>query len=258
MLDYLNINGEIVPHTIFPIERDGACLFRSLAFLMYGSQMQHRKVRQNIITYVISNWEKYSIMSYNKFGDNHCTQKDYQDEMSRQDTFGTTCELVAAGDMYNYFFEVYRDGNLLISCGDHNHPVKRLRFTGCLQGGHFDAYIIKNNIPNYVTNIDAEMAEQDNETGYVVNVETPIFSKNAYIYEIFGDPIPFNTEKLPTRKDIFRRLFMLYNKKTVGEGKKLHMFCETVASEIDFIWKKTKTPTISQSSIRIKVILMIS
>lgn len=36
--DYLNINGIIVPHTIIPIEKDGACLFGTLSYLMYSTQ----------------------------------------------------------------------------------------------------------------------------------------------------------------------------------------------------------------------------
>lgn len=54
-------------------------------------------------------------------------------------TFGTFSELEAAGRIFNYVFEVYRDCKLY-KVGTEGRPVKRLRFSGELAGGHLEAY----------------------------------------------------------------------------------------------------------------------
>ena len=39
----------------FPIIVDGACLFRSLSFVMYGTDLMSKKVRELIVRHVVEN-----------------------------------------------------------------------------------------------------------------------------------------------------------------------------------------------------------
>ena len=78
-------------------------------------------------------------MSSNALGDNFNSVQDYVAEMSRPQTYGTTCELEAAGQLFSVRINVFRGGKLLASFGDiTEQEVINLRFTGELFSGHFD------------------------------------------------------------------------------------------------------------------------
>lgn len=140
-VELLNINGDIIPHAIVTIIGDGACLFRALSYLMYGTQLMAREVRELIVRRVVDNWEEFSIMTHDSVGNNYTDYTEYFNDMSRLFTYGGLCELVAAGQQFEFFFEVYRNSKLYESFGDQRHPVLRLRFTQNLSNGHFDAYL---------------------------------------------------------------------------------------------------------------------
>ncbi|XP_071642973.1 uncharacterized protein [Temnothorax longispinosus] len=139
-IEFLNVNGEMVSHIIVPIIGDGACLFRALSYLMYNTQLMAREVREIIVSHVVDNWEEFSIMSHDSLGNNYNSFNEYFDEMSKPFTYGGLCELVAAGQLFGFVFEVYRNGELYESFGAEGHPVRRLRFTQDISKGHFDAY----------------------------------------------------------------------------------------------------------------------
>ncbi|XP_024893230.1 uncharacterized protein LOC112468336 [Temnothorax curvispinosus] len=130
----------MVSHIIVPIIGDGACLFRALSYLMYNTQLMAREVREIIVSHVVDNWEEFSIMSHDSLGNNYNSFNEYFDEMSKPFTYGGLCELVAAGQLFGFVFEVYRNGELYESFGAEGHPVRRLRFTQDISKGHFDAY----------------------------------------------------------------------------------------------------------------------
>ena len=46
MEEYLGVNGKFVFHKIFPIIVDGACMFRSLYFVMYGTDLMSKGARE--------------------------------------------------------------------------------------------------------------------------------------------------------------------------------------------------------------------
>ena len=56
---------------IFPTVGDGTCLFRSLSFVMYGTDLMSTDVRELIVLHVVDNWERFSIMTYGRNGDNY-------------------------------------------------------------------------------------------------------------------------------------------------------------------------------------------
>jgi hypothetical protein len=136
MFDVLNINGVPKPHRVVPMPSDGSCLFHSLSYLIYGNTQMTLAIRLNIVNYVVDNWERFVNLNVHDFP----TKEQYREAMSNPWTFGTTCELVAAGEIYPYQFQVYIDGKLLYSFGFPGHLVRKLRFTGDLDNGHFDAY----------------------------------------------------------------------------------------------------------------------
>jgi hypothetical protein len=67
-LEHLNVNAEMVPHIVVPITRNGACLFNSLSYLMYGTKQLVREVgtlvRQLIVSHVTKIWTIFQHIRY--------------------------------------------------------------------------------------------------------------------------------------------------------------------------------------------------
>ncbi|KAL4125969.1 hypothetical protein QTP88_010201 [Uroleucon formosanum] len=63
--------------------------------------------------------------------------------MLKFNTYGGLCELVAAGQLFLVFIEVYLDGELHEKFGSERNPVKKYRFSSMqnLSNGHFDVYL---------------------------------------------------------------------------------------------------------------------
>jgi len=104
-LEFLNVNGVMVPHIVVPIKGDGACLFNSLSYLMYGNEEMTREVRKLIVCHVTKNWKK-----------NRWTI------------------------LFPYIFEVNCNYQLYERFGIDGYLVLRMRFTQNLCMGHFDVY----------------------------------------------------------------------------------------------------------------------
>ncbi|GLV32895.1 hypothetical protein CBL_20046 [Carabus blaptoides fortunei] len=117
---------------------DGSCLFHSLSYLIHGNIDMSMNIRVAIVAHVIENWECFKHLTYSTNGDNFCTKESYRDAMLNPATYGTTCELVASGEIYPFQFQVYDQGELFHSFGDPRRCVKKLRFSGNLSRGHFD------------------------------------------------------------------------------------------------------------------------
>lgn len=79
----LNVNGEVEECTVVPIVGDGACLFRALSYLMYGTQDRAMEVRTEIVKYVVNDWSKFSIMTHDRNGDNYVTPDEYFADMMK-------------------------------------------------------------------------------------------------------------------------------------------------------------------------------
>lgn len=248
MFEILKINEKQIKHAIFKIIGDGSCLFRALSYLMYGYQRDMMKVRSAIVYHVIANWDKFQIMSNDSLGNNYSSKHKYLIDMSKKTTFGTASELFAAGEIYEYFFEVYQNGELIYSFGNIHNPVKRLRFTGNLDGGHFDVLLEKNDGSKSVCINDVQLREENNETQLTNSTHN---SSNYSLNDSIG-PCQFYKDMLPTKKDVLCHLIFLFNE-SIRDDKIFHMFNEAVAYDIEALWKITQIPIISQSSIRIKV-----
>nr|CAD7457748.1 unnamed protein product [Timema tahoe] len=108
-VESLNIDGTMVPHTVIPIIGDGACLFRAISCLLYDTQVMAREVREQIVNHVVANWEEFVIMSHDSNEDNYSSAAEYSIDMSRPFTYGSLCELEAAGQLFSWVFKVYRN-----------------------------------------------------------------------------------------------------------------------------------------------------
>lgn len=145
--EMINIYGQLVQQTLVPMNGDGACLFRSLSFLMYSSDKRPFEVRKKIVDYLIKqNWNEFSIMSHDKNGDNYNNFDEYYSDMIQSSVCGGLCVcmylcVVAAEKNYDFVFKVYRKCELYAKVGTDGHPVKRLRFSRDLSNGHIEAYL---------------------------------------------------------------------------------------------------------------------
>jgi hypothetical protein len=108
---------------------------------MFGTEASSNNIRKQIVSHVVQNWESFKLMSHDEHGDNYSSAAVYLSKMSKCSTFGGYCELYAAGQIFDYVFEVYRDRCLQFSFGRDGNPIKRLRFSGNLSSGHFDVYV---------------------------------------------------------------------------------------------------------------------
>ena len=116
MLEYLLcINGEYVIHRIFSGIGDGACVFRSLSFVMHGTNMISREVRELIVSHVEENWARFAIMTHDRKVDYYYTTADYYSETGIHTTYGSSCEFAAVGKLLNFIFDVYLNGYLCYS-----------------------------------------------------------------------------------------------------------------------------------------------
>ena len=129
VVEILNINGAMVPHTVVPIIGDGAYLFRAISYLLYGTEVMAREVREIIVTHVVERWDEFSILSHDRDGNNFNSPADYLAEMLKSYTYGGLCELVASGQIFPYVFEVYYNGELYEKFGIEENPVCKLRFS---------------------------------------------------------------------------------------------------------------------------------
>lgn len=80
------------------------------------------------------------------------TKRLYLAYMSKPHTYGTTCELKAAGEIYPYEFKLFQDGIHIASFGNPLQGIKLMRFNGHFNEGHFNVLIpiVSTNLPSIV------------------------------------------------------------------------------------------------------------
>jgi hypothetical protein len=74
-------------------------------------------------------------------GEPYKTKPEYLLNMSKLDTFGTSSELMAAGEIFRYAFQVFRNGILLATFEEGVEGINKLMFSGGIIGGHFKVLI---------------------------------------------------------------------------------------------------------------------
>lgn len=144
----------VIPHRIVQILGDGACLFRSISYLMFNNEAHAQEIRQQIVHHVVSNWQRFTHMTYNNKEETYSCANVYFRDMSLSSTYGGLCEIWAAGEIYPFVFEVFRGGQLYVKCGRAGFSIKRMRFNGSLSGGHFEVLEVADllNLPRLLNN----------------------------------------------------------------------------------------------------------
>ena len=75
-----------------PISRDGNCLFRVLAFVLYGSEMCHEKVRELLVQFVSQNQDSFTPYIDGDF-------ERYLSHMRCTRVWGTAVEILATASL---------------------------------------------------------------------------------------------------------------------------------------------------------------
>jgi len=125
---------------------DGNCAFRAAAYLLYGNQNEHGKLRHLVADYL----EKEEA-HFKKFMPTlEISYKDYVNKIRANATWGDDIELAAISEMFTKKIEIYRRNgkflNLLNTCNEQivgNGEPLRLLYSG----NHYDA-IFPRAIPN--------------------------------------------------------------------------------------------------------------
>lgn len=78
---------------------------------MHGSQLMAGAAI--IVRHMVDNWEEFSIMPHDSEGVNYTSSDEYFADVSLPFTYGGLRELMAAGQLFVFVFEVYRNGDYL-------------------------------------------------------------------------------------------------------------------------------------------------
>lgn len=117
------------------------CLFHSIAYSLYKSidNEQTSRIRAHIVDHVFKHWNELQAWTVNRHGEPYQNKNIYREEMLQSRTYGSVCELIAAGRLYPLRIEVYRNGKLAAVFGE--GPVCRFLFSGLHNSGHYDVII---------------------------------------------------------------------------------------------------------------------
>lgn len=133
-------------YNVIPIIGDGSCLFSSLSVLLFGTTVISLEIRQQIVEYVVSNWERFRhYVVRNEQGDIFQSADEYCNEMNKRTTYGTFCEIQAAADLYMSKFTVFSQvmgewiaTNFVPHRELASTPWHFLLLSGDSSNGHFD------------------------------------------------------------------------------------------------------------------------
>ncbi|GFW34952.1 hypothetical protein TNCV_978901 [Trichonephila clavipes] len=99
------------------------------------------QIRKAIVRHVCNEWKRFKCLTQGPSGAPYCTKRLYNTEMSKPYTYESICEIMAAGEIFPYKFQVYQDGSLIAVFGDALQGIRRLWSTGNFNEGHFDALV---------------------------------------------------------------------------------------------------------------------
>lgn len=135
-------DGTVMPHIVVPMPEDGSCLFHALTYLMTDltDTVTAYQIRSSIVSYVVSNWDHLEVYTCDENGATYPNAEVYSCAMLNVNTYGSVSELMAAGAIFPFIFEVYECNTLRRSFGD-SGDIKRMRFRGSFLNGHFDVLL---------------------------------------------------------------------------------------------------------------------
>jgi len=88
---------------IYHVDGDGNCLFRAIAFFIYGSVDQHERARAEIVEQVMTHWGAYTASMPNELND----PLSYAQRLLGINDYGDHVEITAAEVLYNRPFYVW-------------------------------------------------------------------------------------------------------------------------------------------------------
>ncbi|KAG2465743.1 FRYL protein, partial [Polypterus senegalus] len=62
---------------------------------------------EEIVSYVLNDWDRFKVWTDDGTGDNYTTQEHYKSEMLKPFTYTSACELMAATELFGCRFQVY-------------------------------------------------------------------------------------------------------------------------------------------------------
>ncbi|UJZ89004.1 vp80 [Erannis ankeraria nucleopolyhedrovirus] len=134
----IEVDGVSVPFKCRRIIGDGACVFRSLSYILYGTEDNHFMVRKNVVDFIVNNWSEYQ--PFLTASEGGADPVNYQSHMLRPNSFASSVEIEAAAKLYNIHINMYKEGKLIYSVGEEQNIKKYFKFSGNLGSGHVDVY----------------------------------------------------------------------------------------------------------------------
>lgn len=148
-------DGQTIRHRLIQMPADGSCLFHALTYAIHGKidPVLAFNIRHTIISHVVKHWNNFQMYTCDELGLMYPDAETYFRALQSTRTYGSVSEIMAAGFIYPYTFEVYEKGILrLCFKGDDGGPIKRLCFSGNFLSGHYDFLHPLND--NYAVNGD--------------------------------------------------------------------------------------------------------
>ncbi|GFQ71966.1 hypothetical protein TNCT_498891 [Trichonephila clavata] len=99
------------------------------------------QIRKAIVRHVCNEWKRFKCFTQGPSGVPYGTKRLYYTEKSKPYTYGSISEVMAAGEIFPYIFQVYQDGFLIAVFGDALQGIRRLWSTENFNEGHFDALV---------------------------------------------------------------------------------------------------------------------
>ena len=133
---------------VIPIVGDGNCLYRALSYALYGNQIYHVQIRQNITNYVCDNYDIYEqSLNATCFDYPYKDAEHYKKHMGAEGILGTDFQVAMFANLYEIKIQLYRMNETSgyeqsyqfdpIDSPDVK-PVIKILFTGDKRDGHFE------------------------------------------------------------------------------------------------------------------------
>ncbi|CAG9771498.1 unnamed protein product [Ceutorhynchus assimilis] len=114
------------------------------------------QIRADIVRHVSNNWKMLKCYTMDRAGVPYDSKRLYIADMSLPHIYGTTCEIMAAGEIFPYEFQLFQNGIVVGRFGEALEGVKKIRFNGNFNEGHFDVLIPMVEV-TYTTTVNAEL-----------------------------------------------------------------------------------------------------
>lgn len=129
-------------YKVHEIDRDGNCLFRAVAYEIFGDVEQHVRVRHDTCEYIKNNKDYFSVF----IGDDIDA---YIEKSSQLGIWGGEPEIYAITELYNKRVDIFVQGAINNPAIRMHHdmeelPVLRLSFHG---KSHYNAVVYQNEVP---------------------------------------------------------------------------------------------------------------